>query len=340
VQTEHATEAKTAPARGGMALARDCAAAWWRGEALPDDAVAAFAKFRERLRSWWQGTEPSVQPPAADTDAATQPADSGREPKSFRWTDPYIDLAERLWGPGHIGPGGDAFNFKMISPLGLDPAMTVMDFAAGLGGLARLMAKEFGVYVEGREASTELADAARARSVLAGLGRKAGVMPIDPDNAEFRPNRFDRIVAREVFHHVTDKKKLLKSLSLSMKKRGQLMLTDFLLAKTGEIGPEVEAWMTNEHKPSHPWSIDEFKAAASELQFQIFINEDLSDDYQRMILEGWSRFQEAIKVDPLPADLLPLTWPEAERWARCAAALKSGGLRYYRIIGATHISHD
>lgn len=286
----------------------------------------------------WRG--PGSRPPPAPSDHATAPGDqTPREPAQFRWTEPHIDLAERLWGPGHIGPGGDTFNYRLISPLALDPAMTVMDFAAGLGGLTRLMAKEFGVYVEGREASIDLAEAARARSVLAGLGRKAGVAPVDPDNAEFRPNRFDRIVAREILHQVSDKKKLFRSLSLAMKKRGQLMLTDFMLAKPGEIGPEVSAWIDQERKPSHPWSIEEFKAAANEVQFQIFICEDQSDEFERLILDGWSRFQEGIKTDPLPADLVPLVWDEAERWARCMAALRSGGLRYYRIVGTTHIAH-
>ena len=55
-------------------------------------------------------------------------------------------------------PGGREHILTMVETFGLDPAMTVLDLGAGLGGATRTMCSKFGVWVTGFEVDEALAE--------------------------------------------------------------------------------------------------------------------------------------------------------------------------------------
>ena len=71
----------------------------------------------------------------------------------------------------------------MVQIFGLDPAMSVLDLGAGLGGAVRTMCEKLaldGVWVTGFEVDEILVEAGMGLSVKYGMGEKAPVHAFDP----------------------------------------------------------------------------------------------------------------------------------------------------------------
>ena len=52
-----------------------------------------------------------------------------------------------------------------------------------------------------------------------------------------------------------------------------------------------------------------------------------------MTLNGWNDFLPKMKTDEITENLVQPLLQEAELWTRRLAAMESGALRYYRIVG-------
>src|SRR5579864_1581873 len=117
------------------------------GEAI---AEAARPSFRTRFRAWWEGYDlPPRDQPAEALDAAPATAKAARpaparadskqpDPNAGAldrhgkplWSATRIEVAEKLWGEGFIGPGGADYVPDLVKPLGLDKTMSVLDLSA------------------------------------------------------------------------------------------------------------------------------------------------------------------------------------------------------------------
>ena len=76
--------------------------------------------------------EPAAAAPAAP--AAPRPAMPGVNSRFGKplWSATRIGVVEKIWGDGFTSPGGDDYIPELVKPLGLNPAMSVLDLAAGL----------------------------------------------------------------------------------------------------------------------------------------------------------------------------------------------------------------
>ncbi|HLU91831.1 MAG TPA: hypothetical protein VKZ46_04530, partial [Pedomonas sp.] len=91
-----------------------------------------------RLKAWWEGYDLAIRPKQKiPLDMGTLSQDAVRydapEPKSMR-----LEVMQQIWGKGMSGPGDEDYILRLVKPLGLSPAHTVIDVGAGLGGATRL----------------------------------------------------------------------------------------------------------------------------------------------------------------------------------------------------------
>src|SRR3546814_12658067 len=104
------------------------------------------------------------------------------------------------------------------------------------------------------EPDPALVEAAMSLSIAAGLGKKAPVAQARLDGIEVRANGFDRVILRDVCHLAGDKAALIRAAATGLRRRGQILVTDFVLAEARARPPVTAVWAAGEPSPSSPWS--------------------------------------------------------------------------------------
>lgn len=298
-----------------------------------------------RLKAWWEGIEVGELLARAGDDsgdmdseaaasAAGAPAakdESGEPITRAIWDESRIAAVEALWGHGHVRPGGDTFTLNFVRPMGLTPAMSIIDMRAGLGGAARALVDTFGLWIAGYEPVEALATAGHERSIYGGMARKAPIQAYDPTMLELKANRYDAAIAFELFSEIRDKNGLFEKVIASLKEPGQIMFTEFALKSHGEPAPEIVAWRETEPEIADLWTLKEYREMCEEAGLDLRICDDFSDDYRQAALTGWAATVQQFKPGAHEPEVLERMLKESERWGRRLAAIDSGALRVVRI---------
>jgi len=294
--------------------------------------------LRHRLHAWWEGYEPAL---GAYEKAAyeEQKAPSGNQtPKPATpiavekgWTDARIEVAKRLWGEGFLSPGGAEYVIKTVKPLALDSTKSLLLLGAGLGGVARAIAEESGVWITGQEKDAQLAERGMELSTRAGLEKRVPITHYDPDSYKPKTRFYDCAFAKEEFFAVANKEHLFAAIYHGLKRDGQLLFTDFVLQKSGMSSPAIEKWAAKEPYPPHLWSVDQVTACLKNQGFDIRIIEDISEEHRHIAVEAWSEFARHLRPEKIEPGIGPVLTDEAERWQRRMEALGSGDIRIYRF---------
>jgi cyclopropane fatty-acyl-phospholipid synthase-like methyltransferase len=294
--------------------------------------------FRRRLRAWWEGYEPTPEADGEVADKKQESQSNNKNPKPETspvvekgWTDARIEVTKRLWGEGFLSPGGVDYAVKLVKPLALDPKKSLLVLGAGLGGPARAIAEESGVWITGQEKDERLAERGMDLSTRAGLEKRAPIARYDPDSYEPKARFYDCAFAKEEFFAVADKEHLFGALYHGLKRDGQLLFTDFVLQKPGMSSPAIEKWAVKEAYPPYLWSVDQVTACLKKQGFDIRITEDLSEEYCHIVMEAWSEFTRYLRPEAIEPGIGPVLTDEAERWQRRMEALGNGDIRLYRF---------
>ncbi|HYM04051.1 MAG TPA: methyltransferase domain-containing protein [Stellaceae bacterium] len=261
---------------------------------------------------------------AESTAAATGPAEEvpPLEPLTIR---------QWLWGPGFHTPGNKEYVLNLVKPFAANPAMSILDVAAGLGGAARAMAEAFGTYVTGLERDPELARLGMEMSVAHGQQRHAPVTVMDPESFELRTGAFDCILGRAATYMVTDKERFMRVLILGLKQRGQLLLTDFVVEPALAQRTELATWARLQPHPPSLWSVRQYTDCLNSLGFDTRIAEDITASVKMQIILGWDNLLQTVNLRSLPRPHRFAVVDEVERWMRTTAAFDSGALKVYRF---------
>ena len=291
--------------------------------------------FKKRFRAWWEGYD---LPPEADKAEETEEceAEEVKEEEnaspsidSSGWSEARIALAEKVFGDGLFAPGGAAYAVDLVKPLNLDPSRSVLDLAAGLGNGTRAVCQDFGVWIEGMEASEVLAAEAKERSIQKGLAKKAPVEHYDPETVELKPRAYNCVYAREGFYNVTDKERLFDQIRLSLRDDGQLLFTDFSV--DGKVsGKSLDRWSEVEPRGTNLWSPDKYKKIFAGIGFELRVAEDRTELYHKLLVDGWTEIMDQLGGIQLSREETVMLMREAEMWARRTEALNKGGLKLYR----------
>jgi SAM-dependent methyltransferase len=308
--------------------------------ALPDAAsqdagahdASRLNKFRKHLHAWWEGYYVDEPAPEHHEAPAEQPI-SDEDKKKDKWSQERIKVAELIWGDGFTFPGGADHVLQMVKPMTLTSAKSMLDIGCGLGGATRAIAKTFGTWIIGMEASPALAAAGMQISEMAGLAKKAPIQHFDPATVEFLAKKYDAICLRNVFSSLTDKHRLLTEVEKALRPGGSILVSDFALSKMGASSPALSTWSSTEDHPPQLCTLDDFKRDFDGLKLDTRVAEDMTAEFRGIVVQGWANLANILQgksVDPGEATALAR---EIKLWQLRLAALDSGDLRVVRLFG-------
>jgi SAM-dependent methyltransferase len=162
------------------------------------------------------------------------------------------------------------------------------------------------------------------------MQKRAPVTAYAPETLELRDHSFDCILARQSTYTLADKDHFLKLLVASLKPRGHLLITDYVLdAKVR--GPALDAWQRQQPRPAHLWTAAQYDECLTRLGLDSRVTEDTTAKLRHLILGGWAQMIATIDLHDLPKQHLLTIVDEAERWVRTIEAIDAGSLRMYRF---------
>lgn len=293
--------------------------AWWKGYDI-DDVIALMCRKEQEKNA---GKE---QPPKI----------SEKENKQL-WDDTRIRITQMIWGEGFCGPGGRQNVIDMSKLLALSPKMSAMVIGAGLGGPSRVLAQEFGVWINGYERSEPLAEEGMKISVTKGLEKKAPIIHLDLNDNPTFDRTFDRAFSKEVLFLIENKAPLFKIIYDQLKEDSLFLISDYIIKDESSLShPAVVDWIKNEPLEPFPLTADAMINTLEEADFNIRIHEDITDHYLDMINAAWENTEEVIRQiagdnDSGKKDMIAIQ-QEAELWKRRTTVLRSGELRLYRFL--------
>ncbi len=140
------------------------------------------------------------------------------------WPALRLNLANELWGPGFIFPGGEPETLRLTRPLGLSSAASLLIVGVGSGGPAAEVARSQGAYVTGMDDDPSLLAAARGLVSRLQLKKKVTIEPWNPANPEFVANSHHHCLALEPFHDAQPEP-ILVGMGRALKPGGQIVMT-------------------------------------------------------------------------------------------------------------------
>lgn len=133
---------------------------------------------------------------------------------------------EAVYGEDFVSPGGRAMARELIARMGLKEGSKVLDVGCGLGGSAFLMARDFGLRVDGIDLSANMIEMARSKLEVYKIEDRVCLELGDCLELN-RQRSYDGIYSRDVFLHIQDKARLFKILRNALKPQGRLLFTDY-----------------------------------------------------------------------------------------------------------------
>lgn len=299
---------------------------------IPGGQQPPKLSLRTRFNAWWEGYEAKSDGADAGADEAAAPSPApaqglNRHGKPL-WSATRVEVAETLWGKGFTRPGGEEHALHLARPLGLNPAMSVLEIGAGLGGLCRAVADKFGCWVVGLEASPVLAKLGMERSAAADMAKKAPLRLFNPEKFTY-DKRVDAVFCLETLFTVANKEQFFDGLEAQLKPRGQALITDYVIDPKAKL-PALEGWAANEPQEPHLWTARDASEAFTQRNFDLRIAEDVTDAHRALILGGLNAFTLHLTNYAMDRDTKAHVLEEIEVWARRVKAF-SQGLRLYRF---------
>jgi len=246
--------------------------------------------------------------------------------------EPLVKLLMAIWGEGNSKPGDGEYFLYLVKPFALNNTMSILDFGCGLGGGTRSVAKAFDVYVTGLDSDRMMADAGKMLSVRQGIDKKAAISHYDAKANPLRAGQFDCIICVDRMHTIISKTDMLTAMVNALKTRGQITITDIILADGVSADDQRLATVLGEGASrSQFWSLSAYQKAFKELKFDLRINEDIGERYRKLVTEAWNVFTRNPDGQAISRQYPKLTMTEAEYWQRLLLAMDAGLLRIYRF---------
>ncbi|WP_377808684.1 methyltransferase domain-containing protein [Azospirillum sp. A29] len=326
--------------------------------------------WRIRLAAWWEGYDLSRLPrisnradpralvgrrqpgPVDAVGSATPPAPSGAialpalptgNPELDRlalmqldrhgepvWSAARSEGAQLLWGQDMTGPEEAAWMVDSVRSFGLNPAKSVLDLSAGLGGTARALVQSCDTWVTGLEASPLLAKLAMDRSKALGLSKKAPIAHYDPDHFN-QAGSFDLVMADRILHRVRDKDMFLDRLGDCVKPKGGIALYDYVIDGTPGSWDSWNGWREEEPMEVYPWTATRMADELTQRNLDLRISEDLTQLHRRHIVDRVRKLADTLATAAPPAPVLAALKRELALWWARLRVLGSG-LRFVRYV--------
>ena len=210
---------------------------------------------------------------------------------------------ESVYGEDFVSPGGKAMAREMIECLDLAPGSKVLDVGCGLGGSAFVMAREFGLQVDGIDLSKNMLEIANRKLETYRLAGRVSLEWGDCLELD-REDAYDAIYSRDVFLHIHDKAQLFSFLRAALRPGGKLLFTDYC------CGPNPWADDFADYVADRGYDLhtpDEYAVLIAAAGFSEVTGEDISDRFVSILLGDLERI-EALEIEPVLRDKLTQSW--------------------------------
>ena len=274
-----------------------------------------------RMRAWWGGQELSIKRKIKSVPVKEE---------SNRQNLDRVALLQEIWGEHMHGPCSTDYALHLLKPLGLNPKLTVVELGGGLGGISRLMVQAFGIWVNCFEGDKTLADAGMRLSEMSGMQKKARITHFNPVTHFYRPNIADCVFTKEFFHQLENIERVLRASTILLKDKGQLLLTDFMLAEDA-AKEDLKEWRP--HLPYTPnlWKSNRFERTLGDLNMDVRINEDLSARFCELVVQAWQGLNSSSRLSEFNSETCDMIVREVERWAATTKLIEAGVVQVRRI---------
>jgi phosphoethanolamine N-methyltransferase len=235
--------------------------------------------------------------------------------QEFLDTSQYLEQSilqyEQVYGTDFVSPGGADMARGLIGRLGLEPGARVLDVGCGLGGSAFLMAREFGLRVDGIDLSKNMLSIAQRKLDVNGLSSRVSLRWGDCLELEARAD-YDAVYSRDVFLHIHDKARLFDVLRDSLRPGGKLLFTDYCCGPK-PWAEDFAAYVEDRAYCLH--GIDEYARLIAAAGFERVEGEDCSARFIDILLADLERI-ERLELDPGTRDRLRRSWQHKLERAR------------------------
>lgn len=322
---------------------------------MTDAAEDIKVPLKLRLKAWWEGYDledvkahlltqqgyPSSANDASEVDTSAADKDTTPLPEDkisvMAWDKLRIQMTQLIWGDGYCGPGGKSQIQTMSKLLAMNSEMSAIVVGAGLGGPARVMAEDYGVWITGYEQSKELVEKANNLSLEASLEKKVVIQHIDPAQPNPFERKFERAFSKEALYCFPDKDKILKDTYDTLKDDALFLLTDYTLTDISALeNSDVQKWLKQEASQPFPVTAKKMKNCLENCGFSLRVNEDISQDYVELIERSWTKAEviakELAQKGPEGVAAITTLMEEAEFWSLRAKLMKNGLIEVRRFL--------
>lgn len=246
------------------------------------------------------------------------------------WSPARSEGAQLLWGQDMTGPEEAAWMVDSVRSFGLNPAKSVLDLSAGLGGTARALVESCDTWVTGLEPSPLLAKLAMDRSKALGLSKKAPIAHYDPEHFN-QAGSFDLVMADRIVHRLRDKEHFLDRVGDCVKPKGGIALFDYVIDGTPGSWDTWNGWREEEPMEVYPWTATRMADELTQRNLDLRISEDLTQLHRRHIIDRVRRLADTLAAAVPPAPVLAALKRELALWWARLRVLGSG-LRFVRYV--------
>ncbi|MCL7412541.1 MAG: methyltransferase domain-containing protein [ANME-2 cluster archaeon] len=187
-------------------------------------------------------------------------------------------LWEMLMGE-HIHVGGEAETDIMAQKAGMNSETRVLDICSALGGPARYLARNYGSYITGLDATQKMLDEATRRTRTEGLDHLVDYRLGNALDIPFRAGTFDVVLGQDAWCYITDKERLIEEAYRVLKPGGIIVFTDWT-----QIGNMTDdEWVCLNTFMVFPYmeTLDGYETLLLDVGFNLIEKEDLSIDFAR-----------------------------------------------------------
>ncbi len=301
----------------------------------PESVRAAdnYRPLKTRMLAWWHGTEPDLSTVSAEENDLQIDDPGGDADSNGTWSPTKMKAAQAVWGESFIDPGSAALVRKIMGPVAADPAHTILDLTAGLGGTAFHLAKELNLWMEALEPERELLDKARDLAKSFMLTRRVPLQIVDFSTFRLAATKYDIIYSRERLFAYPQKGRVIKQAAMGLKPNGQILITDYMIRDPNCETDAYNAWLAAEPHKVYPWTSDQYIGELRKAGINIRATHDLSEKILEQIHTGWHKFVKSLDSSKVDRRFVSQVIQEGELWLARAKALQSGEVQVLRIHG-------
>ena len=170
------------------------------------------------------------------------------------------------------------------------------------------------------------------------MAKKAPVQLYMPPKIDLDGPGMDAVISKEALYAMPEKEILFEEIYKALEPSGQVLFTDYMLPSEDTSSAGLDAWLAAERPKPQPWTKDQTVSRLTDIDFQVRVNEDITDQVKSLVIKSWAGLISGLKPGQVPRETALAIVLEAEIWCRRLALFDANELRCYRIHALKHES--